>query len=67
MAQTKTQHDYLKRFGHCPVCDSDDIEGGATDIDGNEACQKVGCNDCSATWIDTYTLSSYTMLYNPTA
>jgi hypothetical protein len=45
----------------CPLCSSDQIEGGPVEIDGNHAAQECSCNECSATWIDTYTRSSITI------
>jgi len=44
------------------VCQSDAIEGGSLDIDGNIATQEVGCNDCSASWEDEYRLKGLTSL-----
>lgn len=49
-------------FSRCPVCQSDAIEGGSLDIDGNIATQEVGCNDCSASWQDEYRLKGLTSL-----
>lgn len=45
--------------GGCPVCGSDDIEGGSFDVDGAEASQEVSCKDCHAGWVESYSLSSY--------
>ena len=56
---------YISRCGvHCPVCDSDDIEGGPVEIDAGYASQEVMCNNCGADWVDGYTLTGYLHL-NP--
>lgn len=46
-------------FGHCPVCGSDEIQGGPVDVDGNQATQEVSCDACNSTWDDVYTLTGY--------
>ena len=49
---------YLQqRFGHCPYCDSDNIEGGQVDVEGNRAFQAVRCLACDRHWEDEYVLS----------
>lgn len=47
----------MGKWAHCPKCGSEQIQGDSIEIDGNSAWQKVGCLDCDAEWIDTYTLS----------
>jgi transcription elongation factor Elf1 len=49
---------YLKDPGHCPYCESTDIEGGFVEIDGNMACQTVTCQDCGRRWSDGYKLTN---------
>ena len=46
---------YLENSHHCPYCGSDQIEGGS--IEGENAYQKVGCNDCYKEWRDVYKLT----------
>lgn len=48
---------YLKNYGHCPFCRSDEIEGGFVEIDGNTAWQKVTCMECGRQWNDLYHLN----------
>ncbi len=49
---------YLKDHGtRCPFCKSENIEGGHVDIDGGAAWQRCGCNDCNASWEDSYKLT----------
>lgn len=48
---------YLKDNLKCPHCRSEQIEGGPTMVEGNEAWQKMGCNECQKSWQDIYTLS----------
>lgn len=43
----------------CPICRSQDIEGGSVDILAGAACQEIGCNNCDATWVDIYRLVNY--------
>lgn len=43
----------------CPHCQSQDIEGGFVDIDGNQAYQEVGCQACHAQWRDVYRFSTF--------
>lgn len=58
-----SSQEYLQKGGGiCPECRSDQIEGGAIDVDGPTASQSVGCNDCGAEWKDVYHLAGYTDL-----
>lgn len=41
----------------CPFCWSDDIGGGAVNIEGGKAFQHLSCNDCAEQWTDVYTLT----------
>ena len=43
----------------CPVCHSEDIEGGSVEIDAGQAWQPMACNDCTATWNDVYKLTGF--------
>lgn len=61
-----TPEQYVSEGGaRCPNCRSQDLEGGSVDILDGAACQQVGCNDCDATWIDTYRLDKYEELDIP--
>lgn len=62
MAITKEQEKkYIKEFGAvCPVCGSDQIEGGSIDIDNGMAYQNCYCNDCQEEWTDEYSLTGIT-------
>lgn len=43
----------------CPVCGSDDLDGGSVDIDAGTATQEVVCLECLSSWTDVYTLTGY--------
>ena len=58
----KTQEEYLKSFSKCPSCNSEQIEGQSFDCDGSAVHQEVVCNDCEASWIDSYELHSYSIM-----
>lgn len=52
--------DYMATGGIlCPVCHSQDIEGGAVEIDAGTAYQAVTCHECEAEWSDVYRLVGY--------
>lgn len=51
----------------CPHCKSEDIDGKSVEIERASAIQEVGCNDCGATWVDTYTHTNSQMTYEPEA
>lgn len=42
---------------NCPFCDSDELEGGSINIEGNNAYQGMFCHSCNAGWDDVYVLS----------
>ena len=46
-----------ERFGHCPYCDADSIDGGSLDVDGNRVVQAVTCLACHRRWEDVYVLA----------
>lgn len=48
-----------KGGGICPFCQSDQIEGGSIDIDGDTAAQRVGCLVCDHEWFDLYKLIGF--------
>ncbi len=52
----KLRNKYLKCSYRCPVCDSDDIEGGSVEIDAGGATQEVSCKECDTEWTDIYKL-----------
>lgn len=61
--QPLSEEDYVAKCGGiCPVCGSDQVEGGSIAIDGPCASQGVVCNDCNAEWTDVYQLSGYSDL-----
>jgi len=55
---TKAQKNkYIMSGGNeCPLCGSDDIEGGFVEIDNGGAWQPVSCNQCHAEWSDVYNM-----------
>lgn len=59
-----TDAQYSARRGcHCPSCGSSTgISGGALEVDGGTAWQKVDCSECGASWSDTYALTGYSDL-----
>jgi len=58
MLTEKQRLDYVMgKWAHCPKCGCEQIQGDSIEIAGNIAWQTVGCLDCDAEWIDTYTLS----------
>jgi hypothetical protein len=64
--KTLTDKQYLNSKGtKCPNCHSTDIDGQEVDIDGDVATQEIGCNECNASWIDTYVRTGYTNLVVP--
>lgn len=60
-----TQEEYIDEPGRCPVCRSEGITGGFVNVDHGTASQPMSCNECDATWVDTYTLTGYTELETP--
>jgi len=57
MLTKEQKEEYIKSgYAKCPFCKSDQIEGGAIDVDGPEAWQKVTCIDCEKVWNDVYKL-----------
>jgi len=49
---------YLRSPDHCPVCQSDDIEGGFVEVDCGGAWQNIHCIECGARWADLYMLDA---------
>ena len=48
---------YIKNLGtNCPVCGSDQIEGGNFDHESGQVWQKMSCNECEGIWTDVYFL-----------
>ncbi len=56
------QEKYRANPYQCPHCESDDIEGGSVEVDASMAWQPITCNECGATWNDTYKLTGYSEL-----
>ncbi|MDD2730822.1 MAG: hypothetical protein PHW33_01715 [Candidatus Portnoybacteria bacterium] len=51
--------DYIEGGGaNCPWCESDQIEGGSIEVDGEIASQNMTCNACSQRWTDNFRRSS---------
>ncbi len=48
-----------KKGGECPCCGSGNLSGDSVTIETGKAFQPVGCNDCNASWCDTYVLTGY--------
>ncbi len=44
-------------FDHCPLCGSNQLEGGAVTIEENHAWQNVSCGHCNSHWTETYKAS----------
>lgn len=53
---------YLESPSQCPVCDSDNIEAGHIEVDGDEAWSMVHCYKCGARWNDIYHLANMELL-----
>jgi transposase-like protein len=52
-----TEKQYIEKGGVvCPICESDHIEAGSIDIEGQHAYQSVWCRSCEAEWDDVYEL-----------
>lgn len=49
----------LGRGTRCPVCRSENIEGGSVEVDAGAATQEVYCVDCGSEWEDVYSLIGY--------
>ena len=48
---------YLDKKGsQCPFCESDAIEGGSLQVDGDTVWQQINCIECDAVWDDVYYL-----------
>jgi len=43
--------------GKCPICGSEQIDGGFINIEGVEAVQEMTCTECGASWDEVYTFS----------
>lgn len=61
MKRSMSEEEYVKRMGsRCPVCRSNDIEGGQIDTTtGGSAGQSMSCPECKSSWEDCYTLTGY--------
>jgi len=58
---------YLDKKGSCcPFCESDAIEGGSFQADGDTVWQSVNCIECDATWDDVYHLKEVEVNSYPT-
>ena len=55
-----TPERYVEKAGQfCPVCGSNQIEGGPFEADSSTAYQEVTCLDCDSGWNDIYNLVGY--------
>lgn len=58
MISDEIQKKYIEDGGgHCPFCDSAEIEGGRADFEGLECWSRVTCRKCGKQWHDIYTLT----------
>jgi len=48
---------------HCPVCGSEQCEGGSVNIEPNRAFQACWCNECGAEWNDVYEFKGCTDIW----
>ena len=63
MKKPVTQAAYIRGGGGlCPVCRSSDITGYSIEVDAGGASQEITCEECGASWSDTYKLTGYTDL-----
>lgn len=60
----KTNDEYIKNHYHCPVCNSDQIEGAEINIEGIFAEQEITCVDCNSAWLDVYTLTKFDLKHH---
>lgn len=61
-----SSEEYVRNTGAlCPVCGSNDLEGGRFDANIATAWQPITCLSCRATWNDIYTLTGYGELKRP--
>jgi formate dehydrogenase maturation protein FdhE len=56
-----TQEEYRKDSELCPVCRSENVQGGDIEVDSNGALQYCECLSCHATWTDVYELKGYAL------
>lgn len=55
-----TNVEYVAKGGAvCPICGSHSIQGGFVSIDISVASQDCSCDECEATWTDSYSLTGY--------
>lgn len=58
--QRMTDAEYVKwAGGRCPICRSYEIEGDSIEVGNGKASQKIGCNGCGRSWLDSYRLTGY--------
>jgi len=55
----KTSNEYTQDPSLCPFCNSDNVEAGYLETDGNSAWQRITCLDCRKEWNDLYDLVGY--------
>lgn len=55
----KQRKKYLKNGGgHCPYCESTQVEGDSYDYAEGNIYQPMSCNACDETWVDCYHLAN---------
>ena len=54
---------YLEYPDNCPVCDSDNINGGHIDAGDISAWRDVCCLDCGAEWTERFELTGIANLH----
>ena len=57
--KSDAEHVNAKDANGCPICGSDQVEGGHVDINSTEAWQGVSCLDCGYEFNEVYTLAMY--------
>ncbi len=49
--------------GSCPYCEGGDLEGESFDMpESGRVTQRVFCNDCHGSWVETFALSGVELL-----
>jgi len=59
--------DYLASPVHCPLCNSQDIEGETVRLEEWEIAQPVKCNSCGCEWDDIYKLREVKITHDPSS
>jgi transcription elongation factor Elf1 len=62
--QTISNSKYLEHSSVCPRCGGCDFEGDSIQVDNNIAWQSIMCNECGLSWVDEYTLTGISNVYD---